>query len=183
MHTQSCPTLYNPVDCSPQALSMGFSRQEYWSVLPFPLFLTHGSNPCLLCHLDWQAGSLPLSHRQSPCLPQPHPKENSPVPFGDLIKLCAFFLYDRSYSLCLHGSWRQSWVFFKLKRNQSRNLSTLPKLSFFLFFSNAVSNFGSESATVTPNMGLVGSCMNSIFHDSSIQMPNLKYLGASLVVR
>ena len=31
---QSCLTLCNPVDCSP--LSMGFSRQEYWSGLPFP---------------------------------------------------------------------------------------------------------------------------------------------------
>ena len=35
---QSCPTLCNPMDCSPcQApLSMGFSRQEYWSRLPCP---------------------------------------------------------------------------------------------------------------------------------------------------
>ena len=34
---QSLPTLCDTVDCSPQApLSMGFSRQEYWSRLPFP---------------------------------------------------------------------------------------------------------------------------------------------------
>ena len=34
---QSCPTLCDPTDCSPQAfLSMGFFRQEYWSGLPFP---------------------------------------------------------------------------------------------------------------------------------------------------
>ena len=34
---QSCPTLFNPMDCKPQApLSMGFARQEYWSGLPFP---------------------------------------------------------------------------------------------------------------------------------------------------
>jgi len=37
---QLCPTLwtfYDPVDCSPSdSLSMGFSRQEYWSGLPFP---------------------------------------------------------------------------------------------------------------------------------------------------
>ena len=32
---QSCPTLCNSMDCSPP-LSMGFSRQEYWSGLPFP---------------------------------------------------------------------------------------------------------------------------------------------------
>ena len=34
---QSCPTLCNPMDSSPpRLLSMGFSRQEYWSGLPFP---------------------------------------------------------------------------------------------------------------------------------------------------
>ena len=32
---QSCLTLCDPIDCSPQAPSfMGFSRQEYWSGLP-----------------------------------------------------------------------------------------------------------------------------------------------------
>ena len=41
---------------------MGFSRQEYWSGLPFP---SPGdlSNPCLL---NWQVDSLPLSHQGSP---------------------------------------------------------------------------------------------------------------------
>ena len=30
--SQFCATLCDPMDCSPQAfLSMGFSRQEYWS--------------------------------------------------------------------------------------------------------------------------------------------------------
>ena len=34
---QSCLTLCDPVDCSPQAPpSMKTSRQEYWSGLPFP---------------------------------------------------------------------------------------------------------------------------------------------------
>ena len=34
---QSCPTLCDPMDCSLQApLSMGFSRQEYWSRLLCP---------------------------------------------------------------------------------------------------------------------------------------------------
>ena len=36
--TQSCPFLYDPMDCVCQApLSMEFSRQEYWSGLPFPI--------------------------------------------------------------------------------------------------------------------------------------------------
>ena len=46
------------------SLSMGFSRQEYWSGLPFPIqgiFPTQGLNRCLLCLLHWQAGSLPLA--------------------------------------------------------------------------------------------------------------------------
>ena len=32
---QSCPTLCDPIDGSPPG-SLGFSRQEYWSGLPFP---------------------------------------------------------------------------------------------------------------------------------------------------
>ena len=48
--------------------SMRFSRQEYWSGLPFPpprIFPTQGSNLHLL---HWQADSLPLSHKGSPIL-------------------------------------------------------------------------------------------------------------------
>ena len=34
---QSCPTLCNPIDSRPPGSpSLGFSRQEHWSVLPFP---------------------------------------------------------------------------------------------------------------------------------------------------
>ena len=32
---QSCPTLCDPIDGSPPG-SLGFSRQEHWSGLPFP---------------------------------------------------------------------------------------------------------------------------------------------------
>ena len=40
---QLCETLCDPMNCSPQApLSMEFSRQEYWSRLPFP---TPGNHP------------------------------------------------------------------------------------------------------------------------------------------
>ena len=45
-------------------LSMGFSRKEYWSGLPFPspgIFPTQGSNTRLLYLLHRQAGSLPLA--------------------------------------------------------------------------------------------------------------------------
>ena len=47
-------------------LSLGFSRQEHWSGLPFlfqGIFLTQGSNPHLL---HWQVASLPPAHLGSP---------------------------------------------------------------------------------------------------------------------
>ena len=50
-------------------LSMGFSRREYWSGLPFPPpgdFPTQGSNLRLLRLLHWQAGSLSLVYLGSP---------------------------------------------------------------------------------------------------------------------
>ena len=47
--TNSCPAVATPWTFACQALlSMGFSRQEYWSGLPFPfqgIFPTQGSNP------------------------------------------------------------------------------------------------------------------------------------------
>ena len=59
---QSCPTLCDPVDCSPPGSSVlwGFSRQESWSGchgLFQGIFLTRGSNPCLLCLLNWRVDS------------------------------------------------------------------------------------------------------------------------------
>ena len=39
---QLCPTLCDPIDSSHQAPpSLGFSRQEHWSGLPFPLQHMH----------------------------------------------------------------------------------------------------------------------------------------------
>ena len=64
---QSCLTLCDPIDCSRQApLSMGFSRQEYWSELPFPspeIFLTQGLNAGLL---NCRQVLYHMSHQESP---------------------------------------------------------------------------------------------------------------------
>ena len=39
---QSCPTLNDPMDCSPPGSSiLGFSRQEYWSGVPLPSPMTN----------------------------------------------------------------------------------------------------------------------------------------------
>ena len=67
VRAQSCPALGDPWTVAHQApLSMEFSRQEYWSGLPFTSpgdLLTQGSNSGLL-HYRWfcafQADSLPI---------------------------------------------------------------------------------------------------------------------------
>ena len=65
--TQSCPTLCDPMDYSPQApQSMGFSRQEYWRGLPFPSpgdLPDPGIDPASPA---LQANSLLLSHQEAP---------------------------------------------------------------------------------------------------------------------
>ena len=46
---QSCPTLSDPMDCSPPGPpSMGFSRQEYWSGVPLPSPWHYLGNPYFL---------------------------------------------------------------------------------------------------------------------------------------
>ena len=64
--TQSCPTLETPWTVAHQApLSVGFSRQEYWSGLPFPSpgdLPDPGIEPASAA---LQADSLPLSHHGS----------------------------------------------------------------------------------------------------------------------
>ena len=58
-------------------LSMGFSRQEYWSGFPFPPpgdLPTQGLSLRLLCPLHWQAGSLPLVPLGQPLALQGNPK-------------------------------------------------------------------------------------------------------------
>ena len=73
MSLQSCLTLCDPMDyIAHQApLSMGFSRQEYRSGLPFPSpgDLPHpGIKPTLPAAPALQADSLPLRHQGSPTL-------------------------------------------------------------------------------------------------------------------
>ena len=68
MRAQSCLTLSDPPPRQ-TPLSMGFSRQECWSGLPFPPpgdLPAQGVNLCLFHLLHWQADSLPLHHLRSP---------------------------------------------------------------------------------------------------------------------
>ena len=67
---QSCPTVCDPWTVAHQApLSVGFSRQEYWSRLLFPSsgnLPDPGIEPMPPSYPELQADSLPLSHRGSP---------------------------------------------------------------------------------------------------------------------
>ena len=63
--THLCPTLCNPLDCS-LPVSVEFSRQEYWSGLPFPSpgdSLNPRIEPRFPMSLVLLADSLPLSHQ------------------------------------------------------------------------------------------------------------------------
>ena len=67
---QSCPTLCNPMDCSPPGSSIhqdspGKNTGVGYHALLQGIFLTQELKPCLLL-LHWQAGSLPLASRGKP---------------------------------------------------------------------------------------------------------------------
>ena len=64
----SCLTLCDPKDYSPPGSTVHgilHSRILEWVAMPNSSWAgmvpTQGSNPCLLCHLPWQVGSLPLA--------------------------------------------------------------------------------------------------------------------------
>ena len=60
-----CPSLCNPVNCSPPGSSVrGISQARVleWAAVFSP---TQGSNLHLFCLLHWQEDSLPLCHRRS----------------------------------------------------------------------------------------------------------------------
>ena len=74
-HVQLFVTLWTVAFQAP--LSMGFSRQEYWSGLPCPLpeaLLSPGIKPASHVSPALQADSLPLSHRGSPYIEVTSPK-------------------------------------------------------------------------------------------------------------
>ena len=83
---QLCPTLCDPMDCvaHPVPLSMGFSRQEYWSGWPFPPpgdLPNPGIEPTSPAAPALQADSLLLSHRGNPKVLPFYIVPNGKIPF------------------------------------------------------------------------------------------------------
>ena len=77
-------------------LAMRFSRQEYWSRLPFPppgYLPNPGSNPCLLYFLYWQEDSLPMGKLVKPVEP------TSEFSCGWMRKLDSYLSFFEAY-LC-----------------------------------------------------------------------------------
>ena len=67
--TQSCLTLFNPMNCSPPGSSVhGLSQARLleWVAISSGIFPTQGSNPHLWSLLHWQADFLRLHHLGSP---------------------------------------------------------------------------------------------------------------------
>ena len=68
---QSCPTLRDPMNCSPPGPpSMGFSRQEYWSGVPLPSPIPKSSGSQILV-------SIRLSESLILYSPRPHSQKAS----------------------------------------------------------------------------------------------------------
>ena len=70
---QSCLTLFDPMDGSSPVSSVhgdspGNNSGMDCHFLLQGFFLTQGLNPCLLCFLHWQAGSLPRAPPGKPIL-------------------------------------------------------------------------------------------------------------------
>ena len=96
---QSCPTLCDPTDGSPPGSSiLGFSRQEYWSGLPFPSPMHARMLSCFtcvqLCVTPWTAAhQIPLSagfSRQEywSVLPFPSPMHACVLSRFSCVQLC-----------------------------------------------------------------------------------------------
>ena len=108
-----CETLWTLANQAP--LSVGFSRQENWSGLPFPtpgIFLTQRLNPCLLSLLHWQADSLPTALPDELLLIN---QANGWLNPG--LQHCRWILYQLSH----HGCPRiLEWVAYPFSRGSSQ---------------------------------------------------------------
>ena len=122
--TQLCPTCWSPMG----SLSMEFSRQEYWSGLPFPIpgdLPDQGIKPPSLSFFFFLLSATPLGCRRR------HGPGSGPLPAArhrqNLHLLCLLYWQANSSPLChLAHMWCYKWIFNTLgmlswKRNPELN--------------------------------------------------------------
>ena len=99
---QSCPTLYNPMDCICPWDSPGKNIGVDCNALLQGIFPIHEQNLHLICLLHWQAGSFALAPRGKPIGSQRYSNNWCPVIFiipevCTSKSTCTFTLYFFSY--------------------------------------------------------------------------------------
>ena len=117
-------------------LSKEFSRQEYWSRLPFPApgdIPTQESKTNLLCLLHWQVDSLPLAlcgKPQAPgikCKINYKPRDKS---WRECMGMFCFFFFRPSLPLSICSHVKEPWGSlngFRIKKNKAQKVQQRPK--------------------------------------------------------
>ena len=114
---QSCLTLCDPMDQAPLSMGILQARTLEWIAMTSSrgIFPTQGSNPCLLCLLNWQAGSLPLASGKPPitCDRQQNPQCSPRLPVPPSVITAQPALPRDSYCLCTASCSGTARILFK----------------------------------------------------------------------
>ena len=142
-------------------LPMRFSKQEYWSGLPFffqGIFPTRGTNPHLLCVLHWQARSLPLVLHGKPTISwslfklmstESEMPPNHLILYHPLLLLPSIFTSIKvlSNQSALHIRWPKYWS-FSFSISPSNEYSGL--ISFRIDWFGLLAVQGTQESSPTP---------------------------------
>ena len=131
--TQSCLTLCDSMHCSPAGSPVHeISRQEYWSMLPFPIPGDLPDPEMELCLLHCQAGSLPC---ESPGKPTVKVSSNYNLKYVELVLCYECFVCTLNYINSLPESTDLSFKHNgKLKHSTSGIVFLSFRRPFFFFF-------------------------------------------------
>ena len=118
-------------------LSKEFSRQEYWSRLPFPVagdIPTQELNPHLLRLLHWQVDSLPLAPSGKPSTPGIKCKRNyksRDKSWKECMKMFFFFFFRPSLPFSIWSHVKEPWGSFNSfrikKKAKAQKVQQRPK--------------------------------------------------------
>ena len=116
MHAQLCPTLCDPTDCSPPSpLSMGFSRQDYWSGLPCPPpgdFPDPGIEPTFLAYLALAGGFLTTEPPGKPVtyIRGSHWSQRTELAAAPVVRYCPQVVGGQGRSTRRQANWSETYL-------------------------------------------------------------------------